>query len=126
MKYYYKDFEFINKKLNIDTKKKIFVEVYSNSKVLKSGTIFFYQVFPTSSQFYHNFLLKAVQDKDYEAVKRMVEFFSKYNPSFINISATGSLNTALHLAAETGCIKILHYLLDNYSAVNAANKDGNT
>lgn len=94
--------------------------------MLRKETLFFYQVFPSNIAFYHNFLLKAVQDKDFEAVKRMVEFFSKYNSTFINLVEPSTQNTALHLAAETGYFKILHFLLENYSSVSCQNKDGNT
>lgn len=103
---------------------KIFVEVYSNSKVLRSGTIFCYQVFPSNISFYHNILLKAVQEKDFEAVKRMIDFFGKYNPTFINQADSASQNTALHLAAESGSFKVLQFLLENYANVSCLNKDG--
>lgn len=83
-------------------------------------------MFPTNIAFYHNFLLKAVLEKDFESVKRMIDFFSKFNASFINLIDPVTQNTALHLAAETGYFKILHFLLENYSSVNSQNKDGLT
>jgi hypothetical protein len=46
--------------------------------------------------------MKSCRDKDLDAVKRLVEFFSKFNPNFINLKEHGSQNTALHVAAQNG------------------------
>ena len=45
--------------------------------------------------------MKACHEKDIDAVKRLVEFFSKFNPNFINLK-DHSQNTALHVAAQNG------------------------
>ncbi|CAF0764926.1 unnamed protein product [Brachionus calyciflorus] len=104
----------------------IFVECLSNNKILKKGTIFMYQVFPSSIKFYHNFLIKACVEKELEAVKRLVEFFQVYYPNFIDLKEPSMQNTALHICAAHGYFKIMLYLLDNYANVNLQNKDGNT
>ena len=80
----------------------IFAECLSNNKILKKGTTFLYQVFPNSIKFYHDQLMKSCREKDIDAVQRLVEFFSKFNPNFINLKEQNTSFTALHVAAENG------------------------
>lgn len=61
-----------------------------------------YQVFPANIKFYHNFLIKACQEKDLDAIQRLIEFFSVYYPNFIDLKDSGMLNSALHIVASNG------------------------
>ncbi len=84
----------------------------SNNKILKYGTEFLYQVFPSDMSFYHSFLIRACNENDLGAVKRLVSFFSVFQPSFINLKEPGSLNSALHIAAYQGFfVNILDFTL---------------
>ena len=83
-------------------KKKIFVECLSNNKILKKGTTFLYQVFPDNIAFYHDLLMKSCRERDIDSVQRLIEFFSKFNPSFINLKERSNGNSALHIAAQNG------------------------
>lgn len=74
----------------------------SNNKVLKKGTVYLYQVFPSDISFYHAFLMNACHDKNTEAIKRLVDFFSTFQPTFINMKEKNFSNTALHIAAQNG------------------------
>ena len=74
---------------------KIFVECLSNNKILKKGTIFCYQVFPNNITFYHDLLMKSCQEKDIDSCQRLVEFFSKFNPTFINLKDRSSGNSGI-------------------------------
>jgi ankyrin repeat protein len=98
----------------------------SNNKTYKKGSVFLYQVFPSDIMFYHKFLLKAVREKDYEAVFHLIEFFNAMEMNFINLKEAGTLNTALHVAAANGFYAIALLLLENYANVNQKNKSGNT
>ena len=98
----------------------------SNSKILKYGTVFLYQVFPLDLMFYNNLLIRACNDKDINAAKRLVGFFSRFKPEFINLKESLTHNTALHVAAANGFFDIVHFLLDHYAQVNSQNLDGNT
>lgn len=81
---------------------KIFMECLSNNKILKKDSVFLYQVFPSSLMFYHSFLMSACLDKDMEAIKRLVEFFSGQNSNFIDLREPNSLNTAAHICSSNG------------------------
>lgn len=105
---------------------KIFVQCLSNNKVLKKGTVFFYQVFPSTLMFYHKFLIKACKEKDYDAVVHLVEFFKTSYPNFVNMREPGTLNTALHVAASNGYFAIMLYLLESNASVQIRNYSGNT
>ena len=85
-----------------------------------------YQVFPTSIMFYHNFLIQACREKDFEAVQHLVEFFSSINPEFIDMREGGTLNTALHVASANGYFAITLYLLESHASINLKNKAGKT
>jgi hypothetical protein len=79
---------------------KIFVECLSNNKILKKDTIFLYQVFPASLMFYHSFLMTSCLEKDMDAIRRLVEFFSDQN--FLDLREPVALNTAVHVCASNG------------------------
>jgi ankyrin repeat protein len=93
---------------------------------MKKGTVFLYQVFPNSIMFYHNFLIRACREKDFEAVQHLVEFFTPINPNFINLKESSTLNTAAHYASSLGYFAILLYLLENHADIRLRNKVGNT
>lgn len=79
-----------------------FFEAPSRNKVLKSGAIMLYQVFPGNHIGWHRQCLKSIKENEVDTVKNMITFF-KTQLSFINATESSTGNTALHCACKLGC-----------------------
>ncbi|XP_067933694.1 uncharacterized protein [Watersipora subatra] len=97
-----------------------FFEASSRNKVLKSGSVMLYQVFPGNHIAWHKQCLKSIKENEIDTVKNMITFF-KTQLSFINAKETNTGNTALHYACKNGCYSIALYLLENGANINALN-----
>ena len=111
----------------VDAIKKIFIEQSNVNKTLKKGTVFLYQIFPSSICYFHDLFMRAIQEKNLDVVQRLLDFYQTAQPQFIDLKErTGAGNSALHVAAKNGFFDILLCLLENYADINIQNKDGNT
>ncbi|XP_078685031.1 uncharacterized protein LOC144918296 [Branchiostoma floridae x Branchiostoma belcheri] len=104
----------------------IFVESPSRNKLLKTGSVFLYQVFPCSTLQWQRMMMKAGKEGDDEMMNKLVSFFRVSHPSFINSQEASTGNSVLHVASRAGHFNIVRYLLKNGANVNLRNASGGT
>lgn len=102
-----------------------FVEAPSRNKHLKAGTVFLYQVFPSSSVTWQRLYIKAARNNNFDAVEKIITFFRGY-ASFINAKEPKTESTALHWACRKGHFEVVHLLLENGANIDAKNNIGCT
>ncbi|XP_035681437.1 uncharacterized protein LOC118419201 [Branchiostoma floridae] len=104
----------------------IFVESPSRNKLLKTGSVFMYQVFPCSTLQWQRMMMRAGKEGDDEMMNKLVSFFRVSHPSFINSQEANTGNSVLHVASRAGHFNIVQYLLKNGANVNLRNASGGT
>lgn len=103
----------------------IFLESNSPNKMLKTGTLFLYQVFPDTNGHCEKLLQQSAKYGHIKTVQRLISFFGNdYN--FINSAAEKTENTALHLACKFARRDVVEYLLESRAEINKCNSFGNT
>ncbi|XP_071809537.1 uncharacterized protein [Asterias amurensis] len=104
----------------------VFLESPSKNKLLKTGAVFLYQVFPGNFSQWESLFFKACKLGEIDIVEKMVVFFRDKRPGFINAKEKKTGNTALHMAARNGHYDILLFLLENGSNIDARNANLST
>ncbi|XP_071500405.1 uncharacterized protein [Diadema antillarum] len=104
----------------------IFVESPSKNKLLKSGSIFLYQVFPGNSLQWEALFFKACKVGEMDTVQKLVVFFQDKKPGFINAKEKKTGNIGLHMAVRNGHYHIALFLLENGAKMDAKNVSGAT
>ncbi|XP_022088281.1 uncharacterized protein LOC110977993 isoform X2 [Acanthaster planci] len=99
----------------------IFLESPSKNKLLKTGAVFLYQVFPGNFSQWEGLFFKACKLGELDIVQKMVVFFRDKRPGFINAKEKKTGNSALHMAARNGHYDILLFLLENGAHIDARN-----
>ncbi|XP_070560695.1 uncharacterized protein [Ptychodera flava] len=104
----------------------MYFESQSRNKTLKAGSIFMYQVFPGNTLQWELLYFKAAKMGELDTVQKLVVFFRKKRPSFINAKEKRTGNTALHWAARNGHYRLVLYLLESGAYIDSKNTNGGT
>ncbi|XP_029452950.1 uncharacterized protein LOC115089116 isoform X2 [Rhinatrema bivittatum] len=114
----------VNLKNSMDVQ--LFLESKSKYKILKTNSLFLYQVFPGSTYPWHQQLLRAIKACDYTTVKNLILFFKSAFPDDINLGEPSTGNSALHVACQFGCFEIALLLLEHGASMDLRNAHGRT
>ncbi|XP_077994506.1 uncharacterized protein LOC144448226 [Glandiceps talaboti] len=104
----------------------MYFESPSRNKTLRAGSVFMYQVFPGNTLQWEILYFKAAKMGELDTVQKLVVFFKKKRPSFINAKEKRTGNTALHWGARNGHYNLVLYLLENGAFIDAKNANGAT